>query len=338
MWREPAAARGRGVILGIETSCDETAAAVVSRTTAACSPPSSPRRRISTRATAASCRRSRRAGTSSSSSPVVRDALDEAGTALDDDRPRRRHAGPGTRRCAPRRHLGREGARLGAPAPARPGRPPRGARRVALPRAGPASSRRSLCLLASGGHTLLLAVRERGSVGAPRHDARRRGGRGVRQGRAAPRSRLSGRRRDRPARAEGDPSAFAFPVARVPGLDFSFSGLKTALLYAVRELGPTTELERATRRSRGVVPARDRAGARAAARARRREQTGARSGRRRGRGRRELRAPRGAARARAFAPLALCTDNAAMIASAARYVEPLPYPRYRDLDAYASIS
>ena len=28
----------------------------------------------------------------------------------------------------------------------------------------------------------------------------------------------------------------AFPVARVPGLDFSFSGLKTALLYAVREL------------------------------------------------------------------------------------------------------
>ena len=41
---------------------------------------------------------------------------------------------------------------------------------------------------------------------------------------------------DRLAR-EGDPEAFAFPVARVPGLDFSFSGLKTALLYAVRELG-----------------------------------------------------------------------------------------------------
>ena len=41
---------------------------------------------------------------------------------------------------------------------------------------------------------------------------------------------------DRLAR-EGDPEAFAFPVARVPGLDFSFSGLKTALLYAVRDLG-----------------------------------------------------------------------------------------------------
>ena len=39
--------------------------------------------------------------------------------------------------------------------------------------------------------------------------------------------------------ADGDPEAFAFPVAMTndPGLDFSFSGLKTALLYAVRDLG-----------------------------------------------------------------------------------------------------
>ena len=42
---------------------------------------------------------------------------------------------------------------------------------------------------------------------------------------------------DRIAR-EGDPEAYDFPVARVPGLDFSFSGLKTALLYKVRELRP----------------------------------------------------------------------------------------------------
>ena len=46
---------------------------------------------------------------------------------------------------------------------------------------------------------------------------------------------------DRLAR-EGDPEAYDFPVARVPGLDFSFSGLKTALLYAVRDLAPD-ELE-----------------------------------------------------------------------------------------------
>jgi N6-L-threonylcarbamoyladenine synthase len=35
-------------------------------------------------------------------------------------------------------------------------------------------------------------------------------------------------------------------------------------------------------------------------------------------------------------PIELCTDNAAMIASAARYVEPLRYPDYLDLDVYAT--
>jgi N6-L-threonylcarbamoyladenine synthase len=38
-----------------------------------------------------------------------------------------------------------------------------------------------------------------------------------------------------------------------------------------------------------------------------------------------------------FAPLDLCMDNAAMIASAARFAESLPYPRYLALDAYASL-
>ena len=39
--------------------------------------------------------------------------------------------------------------------------------------------------------------------------------------------------------AEGDPEAFELPVAmsRDPGLDFSFSGLKTALVYLCRDLG-----------------------------------------------------------------------------------------------------
>src|SRR5205823_11562204 len=39
---------------------------------------------------------------------------------------------------------------------------------------------------------------------------------------------------------EGRPDAFEFPVAMKndPGLDFSFSGLKTALAYRCRELGP----------------------------------------------------------------------------------------------------
>jgi N6-L-threonylcarbamoyladenine synthase len=38
----------------------------------------------------------------------------------------------------------------------------------------------------------------------------------------------------------------------------------------------------------------------------------------------------------ALAPLPLRTDNAAMIASAGRFVEPVPYPGYLALDAYAS--
>jgi N6-L-threonylcarbamoyladenine synthase len=38
----------------------------------------------------------------------------------------------------------------------------------------------------------------------------------------------------------------------------------------------------------------------------------------------------------ALAPVELCTDNAAMIASAARYLKPLMPPGYLGLDAYAS--
>jgi N6-L-threonylcarbamoyladenine synthase len=35
-------------------------------------------------------------------------------------------------------------------------------------------------------------------------------------------------------------------------------------------------------------------------------------------------------------PRELCTDNAAMIASAARYVPAIAYPQYLDLDVYAT--
>jgi N6-L-threonylcarbamoyladenine synthase len=35
-------------------------------------------------------------------------------------------------------------------------------------------------------------------------------------------------------------------------------------------------------------------------------------------------------------PRELCTDNAAMIASAARYVEAMPYPAYLGIDVYAT--
>jgi N6-L-threonylcarbamoyladenine synthase len=39
----------------------------------------------------------------------------------------------------------------------------------------------------------------------------------------------------------------------------------------------------------------------------------------------------------ALAPVSLCSDNAAMIASAARYCTPLPFPEYLSRDAYATV-
>jgi N6-L-threonylcarbamoyladenine synthase len=136
---------------------------------------------------------------------------------------------------------------------------------------------------------------------------------------------------DRIAR-EGDPQAFDFPVARVPGLDFSFSGVKTALLYEVRGLGGEAEARRADLAAsyqRAIVRALVARTLEAA------ERTGAERIAVVGgvAANSELRAALPDATAPA---LALCTDNAAMIASAARYAEAIPPPRYLALDAYAS--
>jgi N6-L-threonylcarbamoyladenine synthase len=137
-----------------------------------------------------------------------------------------------------------------------------------------------------------------------------------------------GREIDRLAR-EGDPDAYDFPVARVPGLDFSFSGLKTALLYATRELTPEQLEERkadlAASYQRAIVRALV-ARVRAAGAERVAVVGGVAANS-------ELREALADA---ALAPLALTTDNAAMIASAARFAEPVPYPGYLGLDAYAS--
>jgi N6-L-threonylcarbamoyladenine synthase len=171
-----------------------------------------------------------------------------------------------------------------------------------------------LCLLASGGHTLLLDVQNRSGhrvVGTTLDDA---AGEAFDKG-----ARLlglgypGGAALDRAAR-DGDPGAYAFPVARVPGFDFSFSGLKTALLYAVRDL-PADELERrradlAASYQRAIVRAlveRALAAAEALEAARIAVVGGVAANS-------ELRAALPQA---TLAPLALCTDNAAMIASAA---------------------
>ena len=189
-----------------------------------------------------------------------------------------------------------------------------------------------LCLLASGGHTLLLDVHDHARwdvLGSTLDDA---AGEAFDKG-----ARLlglgypGGAAIDRLAR-EGDAEAFSFPVARVVGLDFSFSGVKTALLYAVRDLGDDVAARRADLAAsyqRAIVRALVARTHEAA------EKTGAKKIAIVGgvAANSELRASLPEATA---APLALCTDNAAMIASAARYTKAVPYPSYLALDAYAS--
>ena len=199
-----------------------------------------------------------------------------------------------------------------------------------------------LCLIASGGHTLLAAVRSHDgfetlgetlddAAGEALDKASRLLGLGYPGGPAIER-----------CAAEGDPGAFDLPVAmtRDPGLDFSFSGLKTALVYAVAELAETpswsagaptwrprfqaavvgqltAKLERALAAGDVAMPSRSAAASprtRCCASARRRSASGTGS-------RLKLVAPE------------LCTDNAAMIASAARFPTPAPYPEYLSWDA-----
>ncbi len=190
-----------------------------------------------------------------------------------------------------------------------------------------------VCLLASGGHTQILAVHRRGSferLGTTLDDA---AGEAFDKG-----ARLLGL--PYPGGAEidalarlGDPDAFQFPVARVPGLDFSFSGVKTSLLYTVRDLGDTGLVERradlAASYQRAIVRALTQRLQDAV------ETTGINRVAVVGgvAANTELRAALPDA---ALAPLSLCTDNAAMIASAARYKDPLPRDETLTLDAYAS--
>ncbi|HTT95981.1 MAG TPA: tRNA (adenosine(37)-N6)-threonylcarbamoyltransferase complex transferase subunit TsaD, partial [Solirubrobacterales bacterium] len=200
-----------------------------------------------------------------------------------------------------------------------------------------------LCLVASGGHTMLAAVRDHAGhevLGQTLDDA-------------------AGEAFDKSARllglgypggpliqkeAEGgDPEAFAMPVAmqRDPGLDFSFSGLKTAVLYRCKELGPEGVQERradlAASFQKAVV-----------------DQLVAKLRRGLKKGRWEAVALGGGVAANGplraavaelceregvrlkLVPISLCTDNAAMIGSAARWADPVPYPHYLGYDAFAT--
>ena len=192
-----------------------------------------------------------------------------------------------------------------------------------------------VCLIASGGHTLLTRVTEHHGyelIGQTLDDAAgeafdkgaRLLGLGYPGGPAL--SKLA---------AEGDPAAFDFPTgARVAGLDFSFAGLKTALLYKVRELGPEETERRAADLAAGYEHAIVEALIQRVERALELEPRLAIGG---GVAANRLLRERAAALGVPVhvPPPELCTDNAAMIASAARFKEPVPFPDYLDVDAYA---
>ena len=142
-----------------------------------------------------------------------------------------------------------------------------------------------LCLIASGGHTLLVRVTDhRGyevlgrtlddAAGEAFDKGARLLGLGYPGGPALSRLALDGRPGAR------SPSR---PRRGCAGLDFSFAGLKTALLYAVRDLGEE-ETRAPRRRPRRLLRARDRRGADRADRARAGGRAGRAAGDRRRRG------------------------------------------------------
>ena len=192
-----------------------------------------------------------------------------------------------------------------------------------------------IALVASGGHTFLARVDEPGSyrvLGQTLDDA---AGEAFDKG-----ARLlglgypGGPEIDRLA-SEGDPTAFDFPRSQPgDGLDFSFSGLKTSLLYRLRDQPDSDRADLAASYQRAIVDAL----------VIRLEQAIAREGLDRvalGGGvaaNRELRERARGVAARVWVPpMELCTDNAAMIAGAARFGDPIPHPDYLALDAAARL-
>jgi len=316
------------VILGLETSCDETAAAVIT-----------PDGEIRSNVVASQSELHARFGGVVPEvasrrhlelvSPVVREALDQAGVTLAEVEYVGVTRGPGLIGALLVGLAAAKGIAWGSGLPLVPVDHLHGHVASLYLEPEPVDPP-FLCLLASGGHTLLLDVQDRSGfriVGTTLDDAAgeafdkgaRLLGLGYPGGAAI--DRLAG---------EGDPDAYDFPVARVPEFAFSFSGVKTALLYAVRDLAPTELEDRradlAASYQRAIVralvgrtlEAADTLGFERIAIV---GGVAANS---------ELRAslPNAAA-----APLELCTDNAAMIASAARFLEPAADPLR--LDAYA---
>ncbi|NLE73829.1 MAG: tRNA (adenosine(37)-N6)-threonylcarbamoyltransferase complex transferase subunit TsaD [Actinobacteria bacterium] len=202
-----------------------------------------------------------------------------------------------------------------------------------------------LALVVSGGHTMLVRVdshRDFTLLGQTLDDAA-----GEAMDKAARLLGLGypgGKELDQLAE-HGDPTAYSFPIAlrAADNLNLSFSGVKTAMYYLLRDMSPEERIEHAadvaasyraavvealvSKLLRAAVSERVAGiaiggGVAANSLLRQRVQT--------------------EGRAKGFHVVVpsfeLCTDNAAMIASAALYEDALPYPTYLDLEATASLT
>jgi len=195
-----------------------------------------------------------------------------------------------------------------------------------------------ICLVASGGHTFIARAEEPSSytvLGRTLDDA---AGEAFDKG-----ARLlglgypGGPALDKLAK-QGDDTAFDFPRS-LPGdgLDFSFSGLQTALLYTVRDLGDdATEARKADLAAsyqRAIVDALTRRVAQALEGEPGIDRVSIGGGVAANSWLREAVTQLGVPVH--VPPRELCTDNAAMIAGAARFGTPIDYPGYLALDATA---
>ena len=197
-----------------------------------------------------------------------------------------------------------------------------------------------VCLVASGGHTLLAVVEEgvRYRVAARTMDdaAGEAFDKGARLlGLGYP----GGRELDALA-ARGDPRFARFPRAARRSRDFSFSGLKTALLYDLRDRD-AAEIEAhradiaASYQAAIVAQLVEKTLATAAGEGLRRVALA--GGVAANAGLRTAMTERCAAEGLELTlpPVELCTDNAAMVGLAAQHLPATPWPEYLELDAYA---
>jgi len=191
-----------------------------------------------------------------------------------------------------------------------------------------------VCLIASGGHTLLARVEEHDGyevLGATLDDA---AGEAFDKGARLLGLPYPGGPALQKLAAEGDPAAYEFPLAHgVEGLDFSFAGLKTALLYALRDDPDACKPDLAASYQQAIVEQLTRRVERALA-ATGLDRLAIGGGVAANGPLRERMASLGAQVH--IPPVSLCTDNAAMIGSAARWVAPLAPGSFDALDAYAT--